>query len=145
MDSVFPAERYFGSSTGGVYDGEDSVANNYKLVTTPDGTQWIILSIEFGARDDVLRWGNQILTEFSDRRAIVLSHHVVNGGDINAPHGEPFYGESQPKGSYGVRNSIFGANDGLDIWDKLLSKHGNIAFVFSGHVFFDGTRKCFAN
>ena len=56
--------------------------------------------------------------------------------DINAPHGEPFYGESQPKGTYGIRNSAEGANDGLDIWDKLLKRHAHqISFVFSGHVF----------
>jgi hypothetical protein len=133
MNTVFDKARYFAAAPGDVYDGEpDSIANNYKLITTRDDTNWIVISIEFGARDDVLRWVNDVLDQYPDRVAIILNHHVVNMADINAPHGEPFYGESQPKGSYGIRDSVEGANDGLDMWDKVFSKHASISFIFSG-------------
>jgi hypothetical protein len=81
IDSVFSLERYFAAAPGGVYPGHPtSIANNYKLITTSDGTDWIVMSMEFGARDDVLRWANEILTKYAERPAIVLTHHHVNMG-----------------------------------------------------------------
>lgn len=141
LDDWFGAERYFAdaaSGTFGVYDGEpDSVKNNYKTFTAPDGTRWISLNLEFGPRDDVLRWADEVLTQFADHRAMVSTHHYTNFGDIAGPQSGPLYTEGTGK-DYGLNDGPQGTSDGRDIWDGLISKHGNVSFVFSGHVFGDG-------
>lgn len=141
LDAFFGMDRYFADSAGeahGVYDGEpDSARNNYKTFTAPDGTRWISLNMEFGPRDDVLRWADEVLTEFSDHRAMVSTHHYTNFGDIAGPQSGPLYTEGTGK-NYGMGGDPQGVNDGRDIWDSLISKHGNVSFVFSGHVFGDG-------
>jgi 3',5'-cyclic AMP phosphodiesterase CpdA len=51
LDSLFsPDEQAAVSDTfGGVYDQEpDRSANNYHTFTAPDGTKWLVLSLEFG-------------------------------------------------------------------------------------------------
>lgn len=137
----FDPDRYFADSQDrphGVYDGEpDSTANNFKTFTAPDGTDWIVLSMEFGPRDDVMRWANDVLTEHSGHRAIVLTHHYTNMADIAGPNSGDLYNEGTGK-NYGMVNGAEGMNDGRDIWDQVLSKHGNVSFILSGHVFGDG-------
>lgn len=138
QDDWFGMERYFADAEGGVYDGEpESTKNNYKLFTARDGTDWIVLSLEFGPRDDVIRWAGEALAEHADRRAVVLTHHHTNFGDIAGPESGPLYAEGTGK-DYGMATSPEGVNDGRDLWDALLSKHANVSFVFSGHVFGDG-------
>ncbi|MDO5706926.1 MAG: metallophosphoesterase, partial [Paracoccus sp. (in: a-proteobacteria)] len=140
QDAFFGMDRYFADSTGphGVYDGEpDSTKNNFKTFIAPDGTPWIVLSLEFGPRDDVLRWADEVLTEYADHRAILATHHYTNMADVAGPNSGPLYAEGTGK-NYGMRVLPDGVNDGRDMWDTLLSKHGNVSMMFSGHVFGDG-------
>lgn len=138
QDVYFGMDRYFAQSEGGVYDGEpDSTRNNYKTFTAPDGTDWLVLSLEFGPRDDVIRWANEVLSENADHRAIVMTHHYTNMGTIAGPRSGAMYGEGTGK-NYGMQSSDEAVNDGSDLWDNLVSKHANVSFVFSGHVFGDG-------
>lgn len=141
MNSYFDPDRYFADMEGrdhGVYDGEaTNTANNFKTFTAPDGTDWVVLSLEFGPRDDVMRWADDVLTTYSDHRAIVLTHHYTNMGDIAGPDSGPLYAEGTGK-NYGMQTTTEGVNDARDMWSEVLSKHGNLSFVFSGHVFGDG-------
>ncbi len=137
QDAYFGEDRYFAQDAGGIYDGGSSTANNYKLFTAPDGTGWVVLSLEFGARDDVLRWGGEVLAEHADRRAVVMTHHYTNMADIAGPRSGAIYAEGTGK-NYGMSDSPESVNDGRDMWSELVSKHANVSFVFSGHVFGDG-------
>ncbi|SEA50490.1 LamG-like jellyroll fold domain-containing protein [Rubrimonas cliftonensis] len=138
IDLDFGLDRYFAQHEGGVYEGDGaSIRNNYKLFTAPDGTDWIVVSLEFGVRDDAVAWADEVLSEHADRRAIVLTHHYTNMADIAGPRSGSMYAEGTGK-DYGMKDSVEAVNDGRDLWDALVSRHGNISFVFSGHVFGDG-------
>ena len=140
IGAFFGPDRYFAGATGphGVYDGEPGqTMNNFKTFTAPDGTKWIVLSLEFGPRDDVLRWADEVLGEYADHRAILATHHYTNMADIAGPNSGPLYAEGTGK-NYTMRFQPDGVNDGRDMWDTLLSKHGNVSMMFSGHVFGDG-------
>jgi 3',5'-cyclic AMP phosphodiesterase CpdA len=126
------------STLGGVYDQEpDKTSNAWYSFEGGDGTKWLALSLEFGPRDDVLRWADEVLTAHSDHRVIVSTHHYTNMGTRADNYSGPLYAEGTGK-DYGIGGSAENANDGEDIWQGLISKHANVSFVFSGHVFGDG-------
>ncbi|GAB4071060.1 cadherin-like domain-containing protein [Ancylobacter sonchi] len=126
------------STLGGVYDQEAGETKNaWYTFEGADGTKWINLSLEFGARDDVLRWAGEVLDAHSDYRAIVTTHHYTNMGTRADNYSGPLFGEGTGK-DYGVGNSAENANDGEDMWQDLIYSHTNVSFVFSGHVFGDG-------
>ncbi|MGV6874697.1 DUF4214 domain-containing protein [Pseudochelatococcus sp. B33] len=126
------------STLGGVYDQEPGETKNawYTFEGT-DGTKWIAVSLEFGARDDVLRWASEVLDAHADHRAILTTHHYTNMGTRADNYSGPLFAEGTGK-DYGIGGSAENANDGEDMWQGLVSKHSNISFVFSGHVFGDG-------
>ena len=85
---------------------------------------WIILCLEMGPRDEVIKWADRVLSEHRNRRTIIVTHAYLfrnnqrydhrNGKERASPH---------PWG-----------NDGEELWQKLIKKHANIMIVISGHV-----------
>jgi hypothetical protein len=69
------------------------------------------------------------VADHPDHEVIVLTHsYLYSDGKL---HGA--------KRSHRWLASFRGRqNDGIDVWKKLVRKHANIAFVFSGHVLNDG-------
>ncbi|OYW10554.1 MAG: hypothetical protein B7Z53_00710 [Rhodospirillales bacterium 12-71-4] len=63
--------------------------NNYNTFTAPDGTKWLVLSMEFGPRDDVLRWAGEVLDAHLDHRVIIVSHSLTNYASRHDPAGGP--------------------------------------------------------
>lgn len=140
LDNLFsPGEQAAVSDTfGGVYDQEsDRSANNYHTFTAPDGTKWLVLSLEFGPRDDVLRWAGDVIDQHLDHRVILASHSLTNFAGQHDPLGAPIYDEGAGY-DYGMGSDPEGANDGETVYQQLLAKYPNITFTFSGHIFGDG-------
>lgn len=136
IDDYFTPEQV---GAEGTYDGyaQPSLRNSYTTFTAPDGTDWLILSLEFGAPDDVLRWASEVVEGHLDHR-VILDTHSWNGGDKRIdPLSEPLTGENGGWG-YGIREDPRNVNDGEDIWQELVSKYPNMTFTFNGHNFLDG-------
>lgn len=123
---------------GGVYDKEPTnFQNNYYTFTAPDGTKWMSLSLEFGPRDDVLRWAGEVVEAHPDHRVMLTTHSYMAGDGRVNPTSEELTWDNGASG-YGVGTDIKGSSDGDGIWDAFVSKYPNIAFTFSGHNFIDG-------
>ncbi|NKC33460.1 LamG-like jellyroll fold domain-containing protein [Falsiroseomonas selenitidurans] len=141
LDTYFSPERQAASNPGtfgGVYDREpDRAVNNYNTFTAPDGTKWLVLSMEFGPRDDVLRWAGEVLDAHLDHRVIIVSHSLTDYASRHDPAGGPLYDEGAGY-DYGIGRDPEGANDGETVYRELLAKYPNITFTFSGHIFGDG-------
>ncbi|TKA96143.1 hypothetical protein FAZ78_13075 [Cereibacter changlensis] len=121
---------------GGVYDKEpDRSANTYHTFTAPDGTDWLVLSLEFGPRDDVLRWAGDVIEGHLDHRVIIASHTLTT----YAGRSDAFAGQigAAPVQGYGISNDPQGANDGEAVYRLLTSKYPNVAMTLSGHVLGD--------
>jgi len=134
-----PGSAYANQSTfGGVFEAGET-ANSYQTFNA-GGEDWLVLSLEFGARDAVVDWANLVVSANPNHKAILLTHaYLFSDGsryDFDAKGtSQPFNPHASP-----VADLPGGVNDGEQLWDKLVSKHENFEFVFSGHsVGTDGT------
>lgn len=123
---------------GGVYDAEpERYDNNYHLWTATDGTGWVTINLEFGPRDDVLAWADRVLTDYGDRKAIIVTHSYNNFNGRHDPLGSDLEGEGAGY-DYWLGADPEGAWDGEEIWRDVVSSHANVVFAFGGHIFGDG-------
>jgi len=123
FNQFFPLSQFQNLPTfGGVFES-NCMDNCYHLFSA-GGVDWLLLSLEFGPRDSVLAWANQIATNYPDRRVVVLIHaHVY---EDNTLIGSSTKHIAAPT-SYGRMNN------GPDVWEKFLRHHANICAVFNGH------------
>ncbi len=141
LDALFSPTRQAASNPttfGGVYDREpERGANNYHTFEAPDGTDWLMLSLEFGPRDDIIRWAGDVIGAHLDHQVILISHSLTNWAVRHDPAGGPLYDEGAGY-DYGMGRSPEGANDGETVYRELLARYPNVAMTFSGHIFGDG-------
>jgi hypothetical protein len=136
FNQYFPVSRFDSlPQFGGVYE-PGRMENSYHYFTA-GGIDWLVLALEFGPRNEVLDWANQVVASHPHRRVIILTHNymysddtLVGPGDLWNPHD---YG--QCIGATGPD----ACNDGEEMWVNFVKLHGNISFVFSGHTLNDGT------
>jgi len=129
MGQYFPESFLAQQTTFG--ETFESVANSYSLINAA-GRKWVILSLEWGPRTQAIEWAHQVLSDHSDRLAIVITHAYMHRGDqrIDRLVGE-FSGSPY---SYGTADLPGGTSDGGDLWRDLISQHPNTVMVLSGHV-----------
>jgi hypothetical protein len=145
--SLFNQPNYFGPGTfyanqpsiGGFF--ESGKTDNTYHTFSAGGEDWLVLALEWGPRNEVVAWANQIVENHPDHKAMLVTHAYMyydetiydwaTKGSSQSwnPHSYPF-----------VANGTAGStNDGQELWDKLVKKHENFEFVFNGHVLSDGT------
>lgn len=124
FNSFFGPARYAGASW---YKGSYPAGSNENFygVVTVNGRNYLIVVLEFAARDSALAWADGILKANQDKDAIIVTHMFtysdntrISGCDLNSA------------GSFGVGQD----NNGEDMWWKLVRKYPNIHLVLSGHV-----------
>lgn len=132
LNDYFDAGDYHNSKAMGLFEPEH-MENSWHVFSAPDG-KYLLLALEFGPRDEVLAWANEVVGQHADHKVILVTHAYLfhdSQRDTWALD-EARGGRSNPK-----KYPIFQAgdmNDGQDIWDKLVSKHPNFLFTFNGHV-----------
>ncbi|MDF3065146.1 MAG: hypothetical protein K0R38_747 [Polyangiaceae bacterium] len=116
--SFFGQARYQGESFyGGAYDSSNM--NNYTYFES-GGAKFMVVSVEFTPRKDVVTWANQVIKNHPDRRVIVATHCHM---DANAEHA---------KGC--ADNYDLEGRDGVDLWEELIARHSNVFMSVSGHI-----------
>jgi hypothetical protein len=124
--------------TGTMTPGQ--IENNYALVDI--GPQkWLVLGLEFGPRDAVLVWANQVLKDprYVNYPVIIVTHAYLHsdgsrydikvGGTDSAKSNYQLYNPQ----SYGY-TAAEGINDGEELWQKLILPNSNVRLVFCGHM-----------
>jgi 3',5'-cyclic AMP phosphodiesterase CpdA len=101
---------------------KDRIENSYSLFNF-QGTDYLVLSLEYGPRDAVLVWANQVVAKYPNHKVIMITHNYTgkNGGRSNSATGYP----------------LPDTNAGPDMWYNLVQKHANFELVFSGHIHSD--------
>ncbi|WP_299580048.1 metallophosphoesterase [uncultured Sunxiuqinia sp.] len=93
--------------------------------------RWMVLSLEFGPRQAVVDWANELVEQHPSYNVIVNTHCYMYSDSTRQGEGDYW----RPQG-YGVGAGV-GADavhDGEQLWDQLIRRHANIRFVFSGHI-----------
>ena len=141
LSKYFPvAEAKKEPTFGGVYDKEpDKLDNHYRLFEA-GGRKWLVMALEFGPRNDVVRWAGEIVAKHPDRSVFLVTHaYMASKGNVrfNRSGGRP---QGAAPHNYGVARHPDGFHDGEELWQKLVKKHPNFAMVVSGHVCFSALR-----
>src|SRR4030095_14356698 len=116
----------------------DRMENNYQLVEAGD-RKFLLLALEFGPRNDVIRWAGETVARFRDREVILLTHAFIYDNDTRYDWKK--YGAKQTWNphTYKVAAATGGdVNDGEELWQKLVSQHDHFILTLNGHVLHDG-------
>lgn len=89
------------------------------------GHDWIVVALEFGPRDEAVAWANRVFDEHPNHLGILLTHAYLFRDNKRYDHTAGVKERASPHGA---------GNDGEELWQKLVSRHRNMRFVFSGHV-----------
>ena len=114
FDLYFGVTRFNGRSYyGGHY--EDTNQNNYVLFDGGD-LHYISISLDYNPNTDELNWTESILQNHSDRRAIIISHSILDNpaGDWTSP--------------------------GLNIYNAV-KDYPNVFLMLCGHMHYEARRK----
>ncbi|HET6279319.1 MAG TPA: metallophosphoesterase [Polyangia bacterium] len=136
INTYFPPAAFAATSWfGGTYE-EGHIENNFSIVAA-GGRSWLLMSLEFGPRDEVVAWANQVLKSHADKEAIIVTHAYLYGNDrydflahpeqVWSPH--TYLMVDQPDSTI---------NDGEELFRKLIEPNSNVRFVLSGHVITPG-------
>lgn len=100
----------------------DCWINNSWRTVNMGGYDYLIMTLDYGADDDILAWASGVIEEHPDHNVIIATHSYLfqDGTTLDA-------GDDCPPSLSG------GYNDGDDMWEKLMKKHANITLVISGH------------
>ena len=102
------------------------IENNYSLVDIGLRT-WLVVGLEYGPRDAVVAWADQVLKVYADWPAILLTHAYLDGGD-----GTRYHSPDQACYPTGYTPEQ-GINDGEMMWQKLVVPNPNVHLVLCGH------------
>ena len=117
---------------GGAYE-TGKLDNTYHLFSVGK-RNFILLALEWGPRDEVIAWANQLMDNNPDRYGIMLTHAYLNNNDLRYDITDTAHPQDFDPHYYATP----GVNDGEELWQKLVRKHPFI-MVLNGHVLGDGT------
>ncbi len=122
FDKYFPVSRYSGNPWFGGNKTE-TMEFNYNLLTI-NGQDYIFMNLGWCPHQDEVDWASEILTNYSERKAIFTTHAYLD--------------ETTSSTQSGVKNcDRYGTGNTTYIWD-MLKTHSNVQIVISGHEH-DGT------
>jgi hypothetical protein len=119
FNTYFGPGRFAGKEWyGGPYGTSNT--SNYTLFEVGP-MKFMVVSLEYAPRKDVLCWADRLVEAHPDRRVIVETHcYQTHGGGHASGCPDPSY-------------KAVGGN-GATVWNELASRHSTIFMVVSGHV-----------
>ncbi len=124
---------------GGILAGlmePGELQNAYYNFTAPDGKKFLILSLEWGPREETVAWANTIAgrEEYSGHLAVLVTHAYL--WSENRRHNWNAFGTGQSGNPHSYQTAALpgGVNDGQELWDKLVKLHPNFKLTFNGHT-----------
>lgn len=117
---------------GGAFE-QGKLDNTYHFVSA-GGRDYIVLALEWGPRDAVLDWANEVMNEHGDYYGILVTHAYLNSNDRLYDHTDTDYPQDYNPHEYSTPG---GVNDGREIWEKLV-RHHRFVMTLNGHVLGDG-------
>ena len=140
INAYFPPSRFLAWPTfGGVKDA-GKIENSYHLFSA-GGADWLLLALEWAPRNATVAWANLIADRYPERRIILLTHAYLYADSTRYDWAAKGTNQLNNPHAYAVEYDPDGANDGEELWQKLVKNHPNSTFVFNGHVVQGGTSR----
>lgn len=137
LNDYFNVRDYRHSPAVGFFEA-GKMENSWHEVPTPAGNL-LVLALEFGPRDAVLAWANEVVASHPEHWVIVATHAYLYADNTRYDLEKYAVTQRWSPRSYPLATLGVGeVNDGEQIWQKFVSKHRNIQFVLNGHVLNDG-------
>ena len=137
LNDYFTFWDYRGHEKVGYFEPRQ-IENSWHHLTAPTG-DFLILALEFGPRDAVLEWANQVVADNASRQVIIVTHAHLYCDSTRYDWKTKGKEQKWSPKAYGYAKNQGDVNDAEDMWTKLVSRHANIRFVLSGHVLSNGT------
>lgn len=121
-------------------DGYPTLENSAYELTSPHGVKMLFLTLEFAPRDTVLTWALRIVNmeQYKDHKVILLTHAYLNAKNeriSSDPVQVTCYEPYKENGDIlKRRQKLDDANNGENIWKKLVYEAPNIELVMCGHI-----------
>lgn len=116
-----------------------TLANAAFSIQAPNGTPYLFLNLEFAPRDTVVAWARRVvsLKEYADHRIVLLTHSYLDktseriDGKTKVTCYEPLVVDGRITK---YRQELPDANNGMELWEKLVKPTPNIELVICGHI-----------
>lgn len=126
--------------------GKPTLENAAYEMKALNGKDYLFLTVEYGPRDTVLAWAKKIadMKQYKNHRVVLITHNYLNtqdkhtAGEIDWLYWEPYSIDNMIQKS--PRIKLPNANNGKQIWEKLVQPSTNIEMVLSGHISGEGYR-----
>jgi hypothetical protein len=126
--------------------GKPTLENSAYEIKGLNGKDYLFMTVEYGPRDTVLTWAKKVaaLEQYKNHRVILATHNYLNAKDAHTS-GQEQWLWWEP---YNINNQIQkadriklpDANNGKQIWEKLVQPSSNIEMVLCGHISGEGYR-----
>jgi len=126
--------------------GQATLENSALELKQLHGQDYLFLTMEYAPRDTMVSWASRIvnLEQYKKHRVVLLTHEYLNTKDKRTT-GTPQWFTYEP---YAINNEIQKsakvdlprANNGQQLWEKLIQPSSNIELVLSGHINGEGYR-----
>lgn len=139
MNTYFPVSRFMMHPWfKGTFE-PNKIQNTYQILDA-NGQDWLVLTLEFGPRDEALAWADGVLTAHPALPAIIVTHAYMYTGNVRYDRARYPTQLFSPH-HYGLPGTV---NDGEEMWQKLVSQHDNVKFVLSGHMTWPGASRLYS-
>lgn len=117
-------------------------SENAWLTVDSGGSKILLLGLEFGPRDAVVEWADEVIAKHPDHHAILITHAYLYSDGTRYDWAAKGRAQSWNPNAYGIGTDslqkVHGVNDGEALWQKLVKRHRQFVFTFNGHVLNDG-------
>jgi 3',5'-cyclic AMP phosphodiesterase CpdA len=117
---------------GGAYE-DGKLENTFHLFSI-GARDFVLLALEWGPRDEVIEWANEVMSGFPERDGILATHAYLNNDSLRYDHADTTRRQRFNPHDYGTPG---GVNDGEELWEKLVRRH-RFVMTLNGHVLGSG-------
>ncbi len=127
FNTYFGPSKFSGKSWYSATSYPASSNENFYITFSAQGQEYILLNLEFFARDAAVAWGSSVIDAHPNAQFIVVTNGFLNAQGAhmldNDPGGPAQYGLGGDRG-----------NNGQELWDGLLKTKANIIGVLSSEA-----------
>lgn len=123
--NTFAKDAYLAQFEGFYQEGK---ADNTWRTFSVAGVDYLFVTLDYGASDDILNWAGEAIAAHPHHRVIISTHAYMHRNGVRL---SPAVTTVTPNPNNLQDGSV---NHGQQMWDKLFSKYENIFMILSGHI-----------